>query len=151
MYSEQRIIAVRHVLQIGFSLYAVCRICIEVMVSSVNTKQFFVKKKKSVHTPSGEYVCTKIDGEQRTVYSSTFALFSQTIFCSAKKGFHLCPVGKQCISGLRLIMWAPGQFCKWAFLLQRKTKVKGFIPYSSCLQIVYSGLKTDYAGPWVNP
>ncbi len=35
--------------------------------------------------PSGEYVCVKIDGNQRTVYSSTFAQFLRTIFCSAKK------------------------------------------------------------------
>ncbi len=40
-------------------------------------KVFFVKKK---------IVCSaKIDGEQRTVYSNTFVLFSLTIFYSAKK------------------------------------------------------------------
>ncbi len=47
-------------------------------------KGVFSQKKE---ISSGEYVCTKIDGEQQTVYSSTFSLFSQTIFCSAKKWF----------------------------------------------------------------
>ncbi len=62
-------------------LYAVRRICIEVAVSSTNM-EFFVKK-----NPNGEYISVKIDDKQRTVYSSTFALFSQTIFCSVKKWF----------------------------------------------------------------
>ncbi len=67
------------------------------MVSATSTKEFFIKKEKFVCTPSSEYVRSKIDGEQRTVYSSTFALFLRTIFCSVKKGFH------SVLSSLRIV------------------------------------------------
>ncbi len=41
------------------------------------------RRKKEI--PSGEYVHAKIECEQRTVYSSTFTLFSRTIICLVKK------------------------------------------------------------------
>ncbi len=68
-------------------MYAVCKICVEVTVSSTHTMEFFTEKKKFAHAPSSEYVHPKIDDVQRTMYSSRFALFLVNNILFGKKGF----------------------------------------------------------------
>ncbi len=58
-YSEQWRVGVRHVSQTGFShsLYTVRRICVKIEISSTNTKEFFIEKKKFVHLLFAGFCC----------------------------------------------------------------------------------------------
>ncbi len=89
----QRIVYKRHSPRFAKWFFAVCRICIGIVVSSKNTKYFFVEKKSSATRKS------TANNEQ----------------CTATRSSHF----------------------RQQYFIRRKNN---FVPYSSCLQIVYSML-----------
>ncbi len=87
-YSEQCIVGVHHVSQTGFSLYPVRRLCIEVVVSSMNTKEFLVKKKRNSFVLSvANMFVRKLMANNEQCIAAHSPCFHKQYFVRQKMGF----------------------------------------------------------------
>ncbi len=66
-----------------FCRYVARRICVEVVVSSTNTREFFFEKKKFVHAPSVKYV----HANNEHCIAGRSPCFGEQYFVQQNKGF----------------------------------------------------------------